>query len=47
MGPRDGGAKREFDQARAEKAVTELLIAMVKIQIVKGYVILQVELLAP
>ena len=23
MGPRDGGAKREFDQARAEKAVTD------------------------
>ena len=28
MGPHDGGAKREFDQARAEKAVTELLIAI-------------------
>ena len=28
MGPHDGGAKREFDQARAEKAVTELLHAL-------------------
>lgn len=28
MGPRDGGAKKEFDQARAEKAVTELLHAL-------------------
>ena len=28
MGPHDGGAKREFDHERAEKAVTELLIAM-------------------
>ena len=28
MGPHDGGAKREFDQARAEKAITELLIAI-------------------
>ncbi|MFM2159593.1 MAG: cyclohydrolase [Actinomycetota bacterium] len=28
MGPHDGGAKSEFDQARAEKAVTELLIAI-------------------
>ena len=26
MGPNDGGAKGEFDQKRAEKAVTELLI---------------------
>ena len=28
MGPHDGGAKKEFDQARAEKAVTELLYAL-------------------
>ena len=28
MGPHDGGAKGEFDQARAEKAVTELLLAI-------------------
>jgi GTP cyclohydrolase I len=28
MGPGDGGAKKEFDQARAEKAVTELLHAL-------------------
>ncbi len=28
MGPHDGGAKKEFDQARAEKAVTELLHAI-------------------
>ena len=28
MGPYDGGAKGEFDQKRAEKAVTELLIAI-------------------
>jgi GTP cyclohydrolase I len=28
MGPHDGGAKNEFDQARAEKAITELLIAI-------------------
>ena len=28
MGPGDGGAKKEFDQARAEKAVTELLRAL-------------------
>jgi GTP cyclohydrolase I len=28
MGPHDGGAKNEFDQARAEKAITELLIAL-------------------
>jgi GTP cyclohydrolase I len=28
MGPNDGGAKGEFDQKRAEKAVTELLIAI-------------------
>ena len=28
MGPHDGGAKKEFDQARAEKAVTELLHAL-------------------
>ena len=28
MGPHDGGAKKEFDQARAEKAVTELLLAI-------------------
>lgn len=28
MGPNDGGAKGEFDQKRAEKAVTELLIAL-------------------
>lgn len=28
MGPRDGGAKKEFDQARAEKAVAELLHAL-------------------
>jgi GTP cyclohydrolase IA len=28
MGPHDGGAKSEFDQARAEKAVTELLLAI-------------------
>ena len=28
MGPHDGGAKREFDQARAEKAISELLIAI-------------------
>jgi GTP cyclohydrolase I len=28
MGPRDGGAKKEFDQVRAEKAVTELLHAL-------------------
>ena len=28
MGPHDGGAKREFDYERAEKAVTELLIAI-------------------
>jgi GTP cyclohydrolase I len=28
MGPHDGGAKNEFDQARVEKAITELLIAI-------------------
>ena len=28
MGRHDGGAKSEFDQARAEKAVTELLLAI-------------------
>jgi len=28
MGPNDGGAKGEFDQMRAEQAVTELLIAL-------------------
>ncbi|NQW64906.1 MAG: GTP cyclohydrolase I FolE [Actinobacteria bacterium] len=28
MGPNDGRAKAEFDQARAERAVTELLIAL-------------------
>ena len=28
MGPHDGGDKKEFDQARAEKAVTELLHAL-------------------
>ena len=28
MGPHDGGAKGEFDQARAEKAVNELLLAI-------------------
>jgi GTP cyclohydrolase I len=28
MGPHDGGANGEFDQARAEKAVTELLLAI-------------------
>jgi GTP cyclohydrolase I len=28
MGPNDGGAKGEFDQKRAEKAITELLIAI-------------------
>ena len=28
MGPHDGGAKSEFDQSRAEKAVTELLLAI-------------------
>ena len=28
MGPHDGGAKNEFDQARAEKAITELLLAL-------------------
>ena len=28
MGPHDGGAKKEFEQARAEKAVTELLHAL-------------------
>ena len=28
MGPHEGGAKREFDQGRAEKAVTELLLAL-------------------
>ncbi len=28
MGPHDGGAKGEFDQARAEKAITELLLAI-------------------
>ena len=28
MGPHDGGAKKEFDQERAEKAVTELLNAL-------------------
>ena len=28
MGPHDGGAKKEFDQVRAEKAVTELLHAI-------------------
>ena len=28
MGPHDGGARSEFDQARAEKAVTELLLAI-------------------
>ena len=28
MGPHDGGAKSEFDQERAEKAVTELLLAI-------------------
>ena len=28
MGPQDGRAKREFDQERAERAVTELLLAV-------------------
>nr|MSZ44969.1 GTP cyclohydrolase I FolE [Actinomycetota bacterium] len=28
MGPHDGGARGEFDQERAEKAVTELLLAI-------------------
>jgi GTP cyclohydrolase I len=28
MGPHDGGAKKEFDQSRAEKAVAELLHAL-------------------
>jgi GTP cyclohydrolase I len=28
MGPHDGGAKKEFDQDRAENAVTELLFAI-------------------
>jgi len=28
MGPHDGGAQREFDAPRAEKAVTELLLAL-------------------
>ena len=28
MGPHDGGAQREFDAPRAEKAVTELLLAI-------------------
>jgi GTP cyclohydrolase I len=28
MGPHDGGAKGEFDQVRAEKAITELLLAI-------------------
>lgn len=28
MGPDDGGARSEFDQARAERAVTELLLAI-------------------
>jgi GTP cyclohydrolase I len=28
MGPHDGGANKEFDQARAEKAITELLLAL-------------------
>ena len=28
MGPNDGRAKAEFDQARAERAITELLIAL-------------------
>ena len=28
MGPHDGGAAKEFDQARAERAVTELLHAL-------------------
>ena len=28
MGPNQGGATSEFDQARAEKAVQELLIAI-------------------
>jgi GTP cyclohydrolase I len=28
MGPHDGRAKSEFDQARAERAVTELLLAL-------------------
>jgi GTP cyclohydrolase I len=28
MGPHDGGAKNKFDQVRAEKAITELLIAI-------------------
>jgi GTP cyclohydrolase I len=28
MGPQDGRAKKPFDQARAEKAVTELLLAL-------------------
>ncbi len=28
MGPHDGGAKKEFDQVRAEKAITELLHAL-------------------
>ena len=28
MGPHDGGAKKEFDQDREEKAVTELLFAI-------------------
>lgn len=28
MGPNEGRAKAEFDQARAERAITELLIAL-------------------
>ncbi len=28
MGPQDGGAKGKFDQARAERAITELLLAI-------------------
>ena len=28
MGPHDGQARAEFDQARAERAVTELLLAI-------------------
>ena len=28
MGPEDGGARAEFDQIRAEKAVKELLLAI-------------------
>jgi len=28
MGPHDGKARAEFDQARAERAITELLLAI-------------------